>query len=88
MILLLAGSNVDEVTGLNRNNNNMSHSSGAVTVNDSSASHEINLCSNCVFCNGPSSSFCSVCKTPYCGVECQKKDWKIHRTKCKVFIVF
>lgn len=26
---------------------------------------------------------CSVCKTVYCSRECQKKDWSIHKLRCK-----
>ena len=26
---------------------------------------------------------CSVCRIPYCSPECQKEDWKNHKTLCK-----
>lgn len=38
----------------------------------------------CVFCGCVSSKKCSLCKTPYCSEECQKKDWEKHKFICKV----
>ena len=38
----------------------------------------------CGQCSKPSKTKCSRCKTTYyCGVECQKKDWKDHKKFCK-----
>ncbi|CAB4426657.1 unnamed protein product [Rhizophagus irregularis] len=37
----------------------------------------------CNVCKKPSTSYCSKCKLIYyCSKECQKKDWKEHKTSC------
>ena len=38
----------------------------------------------CILCLEPSKLKCSRCLTAqYCGKECQKKDWKVHKNNCK-----
>ena len=45
---------------------------------------EENVENGCGQCSKPSKTKCSRCKTIYyCGVECQKKDWKGHKKFCK-----
>ncbi|PNF19693.1 Zinc finger MYND domain-containing protein 10 [Cryptotermes secundus] len=36
----------------------------------------------CVACGKPAPKKCSQCKAPYCGRECQVKDWSKHKTPC------
>jgi len=37
----------------------------------------------CAVCNQPSTQRCSACRmVPYCGKECQKKDWPSHKFFC------
>ncbi|CRK99828.1 CLUMA_CG013136, isoform A [Clunio marinus] len=41
---------------------------------------------SCVKCEKPSNSFCTNCKlVHYCSRECQKADWKTHKTQCRPF---
>lgn len=42
-------------------------------------------CAVCQVPGGPAASHvCSACKSArYCGVECQRKDWKAHKPTCK-----
>ena len=37
---------------------------------------------SCVVCAAPCKSKCTRCKTPYCGKDCQFKDWQQHRLIC------
>ncbi|EGO03813.1 hypothetical protein SERLA73DRAFT_119451 [Serpula lacrymans var. lacrymans S7.3] len=41
----------------------------------------------CFVCRGkgkPKLKMCTVCKkVRYCSSECQKKDWKVHKLRCK-----
>ena len=37
----------------------------------------------CNYCGEPSSKKCAVCRTPYCGADCQSKDWSNHKAQCK-----
>jgi hypothetical protein len=42
---------------------------------------ETRKCSHCAKKGAP--NFCSTCDvTAYCGTDCQRADWKTHRTKC------
>lgn len=36
----------------------------------------------CSVCKAATTTRCSNCKHPYCGKECQIKDWKNHKDKC------
>jgi len=36
----------------------------------------------CTRCGKPADMRCSRCRTPYCGRDCQSRDWPLHITKC------
>jgi hypothetical protein len=36
----------------------------------------------CSVCGMIAKSHCAICKTPYCGAKCQKKDWIWHKYDC------
>ena len=39
---------------------------------------------SCFVCKKEGAKHCSRCRLIYyCGVECQKKDWPLHKLKCK-----
>jgi hypothetical protein len=41
---------------------------------------------NCIMCNGSNAKFCSSCHSiSYCSQKCQKDDWPLHKTICKIF---
>lgn len=37
---------------------------------------------NCLYCGHPASLRCSKCKGAYCSKECQKKDFRSHKSTC------
>ena len=38
----------------------------------------------CSFCGKESRKVCDICKTPYCSVDCQRKDWPEHKKLHKI----
>ncbi|KAJ4300851.1 hypothetical protein N0V90_002939 [Kalmusia sp. IMI 367209] len=41
------------------------------------------ISNNCVYCGAAAASHCARCEaTKYCGPQCQKSDWSIHKTTC------
>jgi len=46
------------------------------------------MMSICCVCSASPATPCSGCTSvSYCGKECQKKDWKLHKAKCKTYKV-
>ena len=44
--------------------------------------------SSCAKCGKSANAFCFNCKiVQYCSRECQKADWKLHKTNCRPFEV-
>lgn len=44
---------------------------------------QTNMSSQCAVCSKSATSHCSRCKVrPYCGRECQTKDWRTHKVSC------
>jgi MYND finger len=41
-----------------------------------------NIVQKCAFCLNVAPVQCESCGTPYCGVECQRKDWPQHSKEC------
>ena len=43
---------------------------------------------NCAICGAAARQCCSACKNvKYCGVEHQKKHWKIHKGECQAYAI-
>ena len=43
----------------------------------------------CVMCNQPATQQCTICKSQiYCGKECQKPDWRVHKLLCSSYQQF
>jgi len=44
----------------------------------------VNMPGTCSACGAPAALTCARCKTTmYCGQECQKKSWKVHKRTCQ-----
>uniref|UniRef100_A0A0P4VWD8 MYND-type domain-containing protein n=1 Tax=Scylla olivacea TaxID=85551 RepID=A0A0P4VWD8_SCYOL len=42
----------------------------------------------CEVCRKPAKQFCSSCRSVfYCSRDCQKQDWKTHKTRCKPYVI-
>jgi hypothetical protein len=46
-------------------------------------SHRLSMCGN-GGCGLEGTMQCSACGTRYCGRECQRSDWKVHKQMCKL----
>ncbi|KAI1319647.1 hypothetical protein F5Y16DRAFT_417754 [Xylariaceae sp. FL0255] len=45
--------------------------------------HDADALKSCVSCDGHATLHCPHCQTWFCSNDCQKKDWKTHKTLCK-----
>lgn len=70
---------------LNVSTNNSNQSKQLMTPSDFSGDDLLaaNVRAMCRYCGNPSNKKCAVCRTPYCGVDCQTKDWSTHKMECK-----
>ena len=70
---------------LNVSTNNSNHSKQLMKPSDFSGDDVSSASARamCRYCGMPSNKKCAVCRTPYCGVDCQTKDWSTHKMDCK-----
>ena len=45
--------------------------------------HNVRVTHQCTLCRQIASKKCGVCASYYCSTDCQRKDWKRHKTECK-----